>query len=55
MGAYALILCGGSGTRMGAKSNKTLLSVGGVPAVIRCIRAFRPWVAGIVLVVKAGE
>lgn len=55
MKAYALLLCGGSGTRMGADRNKTLLPVGGAPAIIRCIRAFSPHVSGIVLVVKAGE
>lgn len=55
MSVYALILCGGSGTRMGAGKNKTLLNVGGVPAVIRCIRAFRKSTDGIMLVVKAGE
>lgn len=55
MNAWAVILCGGSGTRMGAGENKTLLKVGGVPAVIRCIRAFRSLTEGIVLVVKAGE
>jgi len=55
MNAYAVILCGGSGSRMGAGMNKTLLSVGGVPTVIRSIRAFRGHVDGIVLVVKAGE
>ena len=42
MKAYAVILCGGSGSRMGAKENKTLLKVGGVPAAVRCVRAFAP-------------
>jgi len=55
MSAWAVILCGGSSTRMGAGENKTLLKVGGVPAVIRCIRAFRQLTEGIVLVVKSGE
>lgn len=55
MSAWAVILCGGSGTRMGAGENKTLLKVGNVPAVIRCIRAFRKDMEGIVLVVKPGE
>ena len=55
MNAYALILCGGSGTRMGADENKTLLKVGGVPAVVRCFRAFQHAVKGIVLVTRAGE
>ena len=55
MNAYAVILCGGSGTRMGIKQNKTLLSVGGVPAVVKSVRAFAPLVTGTVLVVRAGE
>ena len=55
MNAYALILCGGSGTRMGMDENKTLLKVGGVPAVVRCFRAFQKAVKGIVLVTRAGD
>ena len=55
MKVYAVILCGGSGQRMGLGTNKTLLPVGGVPAAIRCVRAFREKTDGIVLVVKAGE
>ena len=55
MNAYVLILCGGSGTRMGADGNKTLLKVGGVPAVVRCFRAFQKAVKGIVLVTRAGD
>lgn len=55
MNAYAIILCGGSGTRMGISQNKTLLKVGGVPAVIKCIRAFGPFVTGTVLVVRSGD
>ena len=55
MNTYALLLCGGSGTRMGANENKTLLKTGGVPAIVRCFRAFRDAVKGIVLVARAGE
>lgn len=55
MSVWGVILCGGSGSRMGAKENKTLLPVGGVPAVIRSIRAFQGLMDGVVLVVKAGE
>lgn len=55
MSVYALILCGGSGTRMGAAGNKTLLPVGGAPAVVRCLQAFQGLTDGAVLVVKAGE
>ncbi|MBR5110784.1 MAG: 2-C-methyl-D-erythritol 4-phosphate cytidylyltransferase [Clostridia bacterium] len=55
MNVYALLLCGGSGTRMGVKENKTLLKIGGVPAIIRSFRAFEPLVKGIVLVTRAEE
>lgn len=55
MKAYAVILCGGSGSRMGAKENKTLLKVGGVPAAVRCVHAFAPAVKGTVLVARAGD
>ena len=55
MNAYAVILCGGSGTRMGAAGNKTLLNVGGVPAIVRSIRTFSAVADGIVLVTRAGE
>ena len=55
MNAYALILCGGSGTRMGTEENKTLLQVGGVPAVVRCFRAFKSAVKGTVLVTRAAD
>ena len=53
--AYAVLLCGGSGTRMGGGDNKTLLRVGGVPAVVRAFRAFERETAGVVLVVRRGE
>ncbi len=55
MNVYAVILCGGSGTRMGAKENKTLLKIGGVPGIVRCVRAFQGLTDGIVLVTRAGE
>ena len=51
----AVILCGGSGTRMGAKGNKTLLHIHGVPAVVKCFQAFSGLVNEIVLVTRAGE
>ena len=51
----AVILCGGSGTRMGVKGNKTLLQVDGVPAVVKCFQAFSGLVNEIVLVTRAGE
>lgn len=55
MKAYAVILCGGSGTRMGAAGNKTLLKTGGVPAIVRGFRAFAAAADGIVMVARAGE
>ena len=55
MSVYAVLLCGGSGSRMGAAGNKTLLPVGGVPAVVRALRVFAKATEGCVLVVRAGE
>ncbi len=55
MNVYAVILCGGSGTRMGGLGNKTLLKTGGVPAIVRGFRAFAGIVDGIVLVTRTGE
>ena len=55
MNVYAVILCGGSGTRMGGPGNKTLLKAGGVPAIVRGFRAFAGCVDGTVLVTRAGE
>ena len=55
MNVYAIILCGGSGTRMGAAGNKTLLKTGGVPAIVRGFRAFSECVDGAVLVTRSGE
>ena len=53
MSVYALILCGGSGTRMGGAGNKTLLPVGGMPAIVRSVRAFEGLTDGAVLVFEA--
>lgn len=55
MSIFAVILCGGSGTRMGAPVNKTLLPVDGEGAVVKCLRAFLAETDGCVLVVKEGE
>ena len=55
MSVYAVILCGGGGTRMGAAENKTLLPIGGTPALIRSLTAFEGRVQGGVLVVRGGE
>ena len=53
--SYAILLCGGSGTRMGGRDNKTLLRIGGVPAIVRAFRAFAKETAGAVLVTRKGE
>ncbi len=55
MKVFAVILCGGSGTRMGGSGNKTLLTTGGMPAIVRGFRAFAGCADGAVLVTRAGE
>ena len=47
---YAIILAGGSGSRMGAGCNKVLLSLRGEPVILRSLRAFEGLVDGVVLV-----
>ncbi len=52
---YAIIVCGGSGTRMGSLPvNKTLLPVGGVPSAVRCALAFRNAGCRLILVTPPG-
>ncbi|MCH5288054.1 MAG: 2-C-methyl-D-erythritol 2,4-cyclodiphosphate synthase [Christensenellaceae bacterium] len=51
----AIILAGGSGSRMGAGMNKVLLPVGGVPAIIRSVRAFASLMDGLVVVSRAED
>ena len=55
MSVYAILVSGGSGTRMGARENKTLLPVGGVPSCVRAGRTLLGAVDGLVAVVRAGE
>lgn len=55
MKVYAILLCGGSGTRMGAKENKTLLPIAGVPGAVRAFRAFAGETDGVAAVVRSGE
>ncbi len=51
-----ILLCAGSGQRMGAlPGSKTLLEIGGVPAVVRCVRTFSSLDLAIVLVCRAEE
>lgn len=47
---YAIVLAGGSGSRMGAGRNKVLLELRGEPVIIRSVRAFEGLVSGVVLV-----
>lgn len=55
MKAYAIVLGGGSGTRMGGEINKVLLPLNGVPVIIRAIAPFTGLCAGIVVVARDAE
>ncbi len=55
MSVWAVVLCGGSGERMGAKENKTLLPIGGMPGVQRCVQTLQSGCDGVVLVARAGD
>ena len=52
---YAIILAGGSGSRMGAERNKVLLELADKPVIVRAIEAFRGLVDGLVLVSRAED
>ena len=47
---YAIVLAGGSGSRMGAGCNKVLLELQGTPVITRAVQAFNGLVEGVVLV-----
>lgn len=47
---YAIILAGGSGSRMAADRNKVLLDLCGMPVIVRSVQAFQEIVQGIILV-----
>lgn len=47
---YAIVLAGGSGSRMGAGRNKVLLELRGIPVITRAVKAFEGLVEGVVLV-----
>ena len=47
---YAIVLAGGSGSRMGATCNKVLLELRGIPVIVRAVNAFKDIVNGVVLV-----
>ncbi len=55
MSVYAVMVCGGSGTRMGAGINKTLLPVGDVPSCVRAGRTLLRACDGLIAVVRAGD
>ena len=48
----AVILGGGSGTRMGQGRNKVLLPLCGMPILIRSVKAFVPHVSQTVVVIR---
>ncbi len=52
---YAVILAGGSGSRMGAEGNKVFLPVRGIPAIIRAMAPFTSLCGGAVVVAQAAE
>lgn len=52
MTAYAIVLAGGSGSRMGAEENKVLLPILGVPALVRAIAPFTSLVKGVIVVAR---
>lgn len=47
---YAIVLAGGSGSRMGAQRNKVLLELAGKPVIVRAVEAFTNLVDGVILV-----
>lgn len=47
---YAIVLAGGSGSRMGAQRNKVLLKLAGKPVIVRAVEAFTNLVDGVILV-----
>lgn len=55
MSVWAIVAAAGAGTRMGAQRNKTLLPVGGVPAVCRAVRALRAACDGVILATQPQE
>ncbi len=51
----AIVLAAGSGSRMGAGENKVFLPLGGVPALVRSVKAFANLCGALVLVVRPEE
>ncbi len=52
---WAVVVCGGSGERMGGAINKTLLPIAGVPSVVRVARVFHACGVKVALVTKPSE
>lgn len=55
MKAYAVILGGGNGTRMGTDRNKVFLPIRGIPAIVRAAAPFTGLCAGAVFVAQPEE
>ena len=55
MKTYAIVLGGGSGSRMGAEINKIFLPLRGIPTIVRAIAPFTGLTAGVVVVARAQE
>ena len=51
----AIILGGGSGTRMGRNKNKVLLPLCGVPILIRSVRAFQKHASQLIVVIRSED
>lgn len=52
-GAYAILLAGGSGDRMGAGENKVFLRLRGIPAIVRALAPFSTLCDGVIVVARA--
>ena len=55
MSVWAILLSGGSGTRMGSAVNKTLLPLAGECALCRSLRTLRRHCDGVALVMRPGD
>ncbi len=55
MDRYALLLCAGSGTRMGINHNKTLIKVNNTPSCVRAYKVLKKHVLDVIVIVKEGE
>ena len=55
MRTYAIVLGGGSGTRMGMEINKVLMPLRDIPTIVRAIAPFSGLCAGVVVVAREDE